>query len=318
MLNGASFLERQTRRTPVVWLTEERSPTFRNMLARVGLLDQDNLHILFRHESHGMPWTDVVAEAVGKARDTGSGMLVIDTLSGWTRLPGDDENSAGAAMTAMEPVHEAAAALLGVILNRHDRKGGGPLGESGRGSSAYAGEVDILFQLQRATNPGNQSRRILKGTGRFDGIPEELVIEFRDGRYAYLGDSSNVERRGAKAWLLEHLPNSDGTPLTKADIRERIGQDVSNSTIDRALREMVEESTADRKNGFGGNRQALGYWLTGNRDGDHDPYNLTTNVSTPDEVDNPLHDLDSMKPTSPPPTPLMRTCQTWYRPTQTV
>ena len=287
-LTGTPFLARPTRKTSVVWLTEERGPTFRNMLARVGLLEQLGLHIVFRRETRGMRWPDVVAEALTKAHITGSGMLVIDTLSGWTRLAGEEENSSGAAMESMEPVHDAAAVGLGVILSRHDRKGGGSLGESGRGSSAYAGEADILFRLARATNPANASRRTLSGTGRFDGIPEEQIIEFRDGLYGYLGDAPDIERRETKAWLLDNLPDALGTPLMKSEIKERMeqtGKKVSNSTLDRTLKELLDEGKVDKRKGFGTNKRALGYWMIALATRDEELDDLTTKGSTPGEVD---------------------------------
>ena len=292
VLSGEPFINSTTRRSPVVWLTEERPPTFRSMLDRVGLLDHADLHILFRHETGDASWSEVVDQAVLKAEEVNAELLTIDTLSGWSRLQGDDENSAGAAMMAMEPVHRAAAAGLGVILNRHDRKGGGPLGESGRGSSAFAGEVDILLQLRRANSPGNTSRREVASTGRFDGIPDTRLVEFKDGRYIYLGDTPNVERQDAKAWLLEHLPNEDGEPLTKSDIREQIDKDVSNSTIDRALIEMVETGDAGERRGYGESKRAKGYWLTGTGPSNPDLSNQSPKGLGGGVVDSPTQNAD--------------------------
>ena len=188
-------------------------------------------------------------------------------------------------MQSMEPVHDAAATGLGVILSRHDRKGGGKIGESGRGSSAYAGEVDILFQLTRSTNPGNATRRALTGTGRFDGITEEQIVEFRDGQYVYLGESSDVERRQAKSWLMDHLPDVDGTPFTKSDIKQQTGDRFSPSTIDRALKELEAECDVGKRKGFGKNRQGLGYWRIETTDSNQESDDLTTKGSTPGEVD---------------------------------
>ena len=262
VLTGEPFINSPTAQAPVVWLTEERAPTFRSMLDRVGLLNHEDLHVLFRYEAGESSWSDVIDAAVEKAHEVGAGMLTIDTLSGWSRLQGDDENSAGAAMTAMEPVHRAAAAGLGVILNRHDRKGGGALGESGRGSSAFAGEVDVLVQIRRPSSPGNPSRREISSTGRFDGIPDTRLVEFKDGRYLYLGDAPNVERKDAKQWLREHLPSADGVPMLKPAIQEGIGTRASNSTINRALEEMVEFGEVGTDKGYGPTKRSRGWWLT--------------------------------------------------------
>lgn len=49
----------------------------------------------------------------------------------------------------MAPLQDAAHAGLTVIVCRHERKGGGDVGDSGRGSSATWGDVDIILQLRR-------------------------------------------------------------------------------------------------------------------------------------------------------------------------
>jgi hypothetical protein len=51
----------------------------------------------------------------------------------------------------------AGSAGLAVLMLRHERKGGGEVGESGRGSSAFAGAVDVILQLKRPE--GNTRRR---------------------------------------------------------------------------------------------------------------------------------------------------------------
>jgi putative DNA primase/helicase len=281
VLNGEPFLGQPTRKTAVVYLTEEKSPTFRSMLGRTGLLDHDDLLVMFRHEVPGVPWSRVIDEAILKACEVGAGILAVDTLSRWAGLTGDDENSAGAAMTAMEPVHIAAAAGLAVILNRHSRKGGGAIEEAGRGSSAFGGEVDILLQLRRSTNPGNSARRELIAVGRFDGIPDKQLIEFRNGQYVYLGDSASIERDDAKKWFREHLPGPGGKPMTKDAIKDALPSNISNSTVDRALTDLIETSEIDRKIGVVPDHpRAYGYWRTAEESAQNDV--LTNEGVTPD------------------------------------
>ena len=44
----------------------------------------------------------------------------------------------------MQPLQQAAAAEgLGVLVSQHERKSGGEVEDSGRGSSAFAGAADI-------------------------------------------------------------------------------------------------------------------------------------------------------------------------------
>lgn len=68
---------------------------------------------------------------------------------------------------------------MAILLLAHERKGGGEIGESGRGSSAFAGAVDTILQLQREKGQGSPERRVLKAMSRLDGVPPYLVIERR-------------------------------------------------------------------------------------------------------------------------------------------
>ena len=60
-----------------------------------------------------------------------------------------EENDAGEGGRVMVPLQDAAHAGMAVIVCRHERKGGGDVGESGRGSSAIRGDVDVILQLRR-------------------------------------------------------------------------------------------------------------------------------------------------------------------------
>ena len=151
VLAGVDFLERRTSPTPVLYLTEERPATFRTALKRVGLDDTD-LHLAFRSNTK-VPWARMGQAVVARAKALGVGLVVIDTLSDWSGLEADKENDAGAALAAMRPLQEMAAAGLAVLVLRHERKSGGQVGESARGSSAFGGAADILLSLRKDPKP---------------------------------------------------------------------------------------------------------------------------------------------------------------------
>jgi len=130
---GTPFLNCATRKGPVVYLTEERSATFRATLERAGLIDSNSIRVLLHHMARSISWPDVVTAAVAEAYRIGAVMLIVDTLPVWANLAGDTENEAGVALESMLPLQDAAATGLAVVVIRHDRKGGGDLGESGRG-----------------------------------------------------------------------------------------------------------------------------------------------------------------------------------------
>ncbi|MCH8346837.1 MAG: AAA family ATPase [Chloroflexi bacterium] len=253
---GEPFLGFPTVRSRVLYLTEERPGTMRAVLARVGLTASPDVEILHLTDVPAAAWTDVMALVVRHARDVGARVLVVDTLGRWARL--QDENDAAQAVQAMEALEQGAAAGLAVLIPRHDRKSGGEIGDSGRGSSALSGAADILLALRRANVEGHPNRRAIEGVGRFDETPAQLVIEWRDGSYVNLGDSLAVERVAARSTLLDHLP-PEPPGASQADLVEQTG--LARSTLQRALEDLVAEgSTHVSPAGAGKSGRAKGYW----------------------------------------------------------
>lgn len=149
ILEGDPFMGERTAKDKVVCLTEQSPTSFRKVLERAGLTDREDLLILHWHDTIGVEWADVARTAMDKALEFGAGVLVVDTLAQFAGIRGDSENSAGAAQEAMRPPQEAAAQGLAVLITHHERKGGGEVGESARGSSAFGGAVDVIMSVRR-------------------------------------------------------------------------------------------------------------------------------------------------------------------------
>ena len=154
MLEGQPFLDRPTARAPVVILSEQGRPSLRAVIERAELLDRDDLYLVLWQDTRELDWPALVAAATTFCQEVGAAVLVVDTLPQFARLTGDAENDAGAALKAMAPLQSAAAAGLAVLITRHDRKGGyakggADVGETGRGSSAFTGTVDIVVAIRR-------------------------------------------------------------------------------------------------------------------------------------------------------------------------
>ncbi len=263
VLQGRPFIGQATRRVPVLYLSEERTPSFRQLLERVGLSEEQDLHVLLRQDARGQRWPDTVADAVRLAGECAAGLLVVDTLPDWAEFGGDAENSAGAALAAIRPLHAAAAAGLAVLFLRHDRKSGGELGDSGRGSSAIAGAADILFSLRYATTNGHPNRRLLTGQGRFDAVVRHRLLELRDGHYESLGENTDVEFGETKQLVLGLLPkHGDDTPLTEAELLDQLEGKVSRGRLRRVLEVLTGGGLAKKEMGYGKRRTALGYSRT--------------------------------------------------------
>jgi len=240
-LDGTPFLGERVTRTPVVLLTEQAPSSFRPMLARAGLVDRDDLHLLFWRDTRGVGWPGVVDAAAERCRETGAGLLIIDTLPQFAGMTGDTENDAGAALEAMGPLQAVAADGMGVIVSRHDRKGGGEVGESGRGSSAFAGAVDVILALRRGDGESRPTIRHLHALSRFDETPDELVIELTDAGYVALGSAVNFALEEAKAAVLATVGED---PLTTVQLVESTG--LKRTAVYAALAELVENGLIER------------------------------------------------------------------------
>jgi hypothetical protein len=237
--DGVDFLGVPTVKTSTVYLTEQPPVSFRQTLARAGLLGRTDFHVLLRSDVPQMPWPGVVAASVDKCREIGAGLLVVDTLPQFAGLPGDTENNSGDALAAMEPLQKAAAVGIAVVWVRHDRKAGGDVGDSGRGSSAFGGVSDILISLRNPEGKANKNIRILKAKSRFSETPSEFVIELRESGFVALGDSHYCALKNAKDLIIAALPDSETGALTFKQLARSVG--VARTTLQRALAELVDE-----------------------------------------------------------------------------
>lgn len=255
---GTPFMDRTPIQTGVVFLTEQSPTTFRVALARAGLLHHDDVVVLFWRDAAGVPWPQVVAAAVTECRRGGHRVLVVDTLPRFAGLRGDAENNAGDADTAMAPLQLAAADGLAVVVVRHERKAGGEVGESGRGSSAFGGAVDIVLALKRGEGATRPTIRVLQALSRFDETPDELVVELTDDGYVALGDKAAVALSEARDRLLRDLPRSSEAALSMAEIGT-LFPGLSPTTIERARDALIVSGDLGRR-GKGRKGDPFRYW----------------------------------------------------------
>lgn len=228
ILDGEPFLGQDTIYSPICYLTEQSGPSFKRNLRRAGLLGRSDLHILLWNKAVGVKWDAVVVQATAHAVSVGAKILIVDTLGQFSGIRGDNENSAGAAMVVMEPLQVAAASGLAILVARHDRKSGGEVGDSGRGSSAYAGAVDIVLHLQRleGDHTGKERQRLLEGISRFEETPEKLLIELGAGEphvFSALGDATVVRDQMMRRELLANLPTNPDDAIDRKALGEAVG-----------------------------------------------------------------------------------------------
>ena len=245
ILDGRPFLGQPTMRTNVVYLTEQTPGPFREALARAGvLLRGSELRLVFRADVSGMPWPQLIAQVAADAKRDGYGLLVVDTLGKLAQVK--EENDAGEGGRVMAPLQDAAHNGMAVLVVRHERKGGGDVGESGRGSSAISGDVDVILQLRRPEGNQPGSRRVIETLSRYSQTPEKVVIELTEEGYSLLGDEEAVTLADALRKVSAHLRDLF-EQKESATLDELVNElEMTRAAIQRALKELERRGEVNR------------------------------------------------------------------------
>lgn len=259
VLDGRAFLGVPTTKSAIVYLTEQQPDSFRAQLVSAGLHGRDDLHVLYWHDARGVEWPAVVDAAIAKCEAVGALGFIVDTLGPWARVRGDSENDAGAALEAVAPLLYAASHRLGVLVSRHERKGGGEVGESGRGSSAYSGAVDVVLALKRPEGQVKPSVRVIHALSRFSETPDTLVIERTADGYIAIGDQATVATSEARTALLAVAPSDEGSALTEKELFTLLPAAVKRTSARTALSQLHAEGEY-RRLGLGVKGNPFRYW----------------------------------------------------------
>jgi len=259
VINGEPFLGRDATKTAVVYLTEQPDASFREAMKTAGLLAEERFRVLTYFDVRGAAWPEVAAAAARECRSNAAALLVVDTLGQFAGLTGDSENDAGAALAAMEPLQRAAADGLAVLVFRHERKSGGEVGDSGRGSSAFAGAADIIVSLRRPEGRMRKTIRRLEALSRFSETPEELLIELTKEGYVSLGAPHEVAVEEAKSSIMRVVPETESEAVTLEVLAEKSG--VPRSTVQRAVDALLKAGMV-RQVGKGKRGDPLRFFVT--------------------------------------------------------
>jgi hypothetical protein len=257
VVTGGAFLGEPTMCSPVVYLTEQPPASFREALRRANLLGRDDFIVLKFYDTIGTPWNEVVDATFEEMKRRGAKVLIVDTLPQFAGLKGDTENSSGNALEAIQPLQAIAAQGMGVLIVRHDRKAGGDVGDSARGSSAFGGAVDIILSLRRGEGNSPPTVRVIQGIGRFDGTPDKLVIDYRNGQYVSLGTETQVVHAQAKDAILNAMPEEEGNARSTDEILDKAG--VKGALPKSIIKELFDGQVIER-NGKGKAGSPYRYW----------------------------------------------------------
>ena len=269
VLTEGRFLGRPTTYTPTGYLTEESLASFGPPLDDAGIPGRDDLHILFRNACGIAEWPDMAEAVRAYVREHGIGLLIVDTGDPWLLRPGDDPNDPVIAEAAVRELQLIAAALAFMAQQENGHVVGGDISDSGRGSSAFGGAVDLLLTLRAVGGSGHDNRRELEAVARaaLPDVPRKVIVELVDGEYGVIGNAVDVERQNTLAKILDNLPASRDAAATVDELRDLAG--TAKTPTQDLLRELWDNGNGavGREKGAGSaGPRAYGYWLKSDDD----------------------------------------------------
>lgn len=250
VLTGQPFMGEPVEKGVVLYMTEQNASSFAIQTAPFGILGHPDFYVLRWVNAHEMSWAEAAKKASQDALSLRARLLVVDTLPHWAKFRGEDENRSGAALEAVQPLIVLAANDVGVIFVRHSarERAGFGAGQAGRGSTAFAGSVDLLLDIWKPESTKDDNIRIITSLGRFEETPSGIAVQFDKNTYTYKAvDKPKRPHPGLKEKILELLPKDEEGALTVAEIEEELG--AGESTIYRILNASVREGESKKLGG---------------------------------------------------------------------
>ena len=206
--SGSPFLGRKTQASRVLVISEESTDIWVARRDALGLAGVQVLSKPLMGKPSLRAWESFIGHIASHARASKADLVVIDTLGKFA--PWKCENDAAEVQATLNPLDRITSDGAGLLCFHHagnnESKGQGTLS---RGSTALPGAVDIILEMKRF-RPEEKAdrRRVISGWGRFDDIPDEVVIELANDGLSYRaeGDRKAVAGRELHADLLFLLP----------------------------------------------------------------------------------------------------------------
>ncbi|MDP9478430.1 MAG: AAA family ATPase [Actinomycetota bacterium] len=260
-----------------LYLTEQGN-NFAQPLRESGLTEHpDHVLVVQFKDVSALAWNTLIQKAGLEAKNRGLDVLVVDTFAVFAGLRGSEENDAGPVADRMRVLRLVAQKYgIAVLLIRHAGKDGTP-----RGSSAFEAEADICVTLSRPEGRHAPSVRKITGIGRYGEW--ERNIQLTDGRYVSLGTDDKVEFNKAVKLIKAVLPISPEDGMRKQQVLDKRTEndDVSASTLDRALAWLVKQGDVGEKQLMNQRGKPKVYWLAHKPPGGGDDGGFIYSPQTP-------------------------------------
>ena len=238
LVEGAVFLGRQTKRTNVLYLSEQAGPSLVATLRRGGVEEAENLFVLTAADTHGIPWNEVCSSVMTLAEEYGCGLIVVDTLSGLAPIEDEDDASSLAYLNALVPTKGKGIAVLFV---RHSRKSGGAINVVGRGSGAITGAMDICLRIEATMGVASQYRH-LEVVSRLTGVSDEH-LSYEGGTYVTGLSPEECKMHARINPIISFLSSRGPAGATAEEVAAEIKAD--RRTAARRLTELQTEGKVD-------------------------------------------------------------------------
>jgi hypothetical protein len=235
-----TFLGREVRGGPVVYVSEESSVTLKPKLPA-----SQRSAVLTRTWPKPS-WPALVQAATDKASEIDAALICIDALSFWAGFGPDAEKDAGAAQAIMSALTAATQKGFAVLLVHHQRKSGGEDGDAVRGSGAIFASVDQLLELERCDEDAAANQRQLVSVGRWEP-PPVLLIDRRPDTHAWrvIGEAESRQdgrARSLRDRVLRAIPQDEG--ITMTELSEVI--EANRNDWHRELKTLIGEGLVER------------------------------------------------------------------------
>ena len=262
IVSGTQFLGVQPAFSgPVLYLTEEGNTSFHFALANRGLLDDGRLIILQLpdRELTNISWNNLMNDVSRAAKESSAKLVIVDHISAWTRLDPEHENDAAAVQGSLEQLRKVTQEGASLIFARHDRKSGGRVGQSGRGSSAFSGFADDLLHLVDPHDKARPLDRNLSGRGRMIGFFENWTIRLSDAGFDLVSKEKTRLRDEMIEAAFELVPQDGIPPILFVEIAKALGLPADSSTLQRAMKELENSKRVHVHLNLGSTGRAKGY-----------------------------------------------------------